>query len=235
MIRAQTRFGRLTVGLQPFVVGTVCQLDVLRSICWEPGMCDIVEVRLDLLGADSRSWEEDVARLEKDGCPVIVTIRHADERGQWCGDDSNREILFDHALRVASAVDIEYRSRSLVRVSALAVRRQKALIVSYHDFEVTPPLNTLRGVIHIAPNYGTVVKIATLTRSEEDVAVLRELFRENCSASLCVLGMGPAAEQTRTEFPRLGSCFSYGYLDQPVAPGQPFAGMLMSLLRGHRR
>lgn len=235
MIRAQTRFGRFTLGSQPFVVGTVFQPAALRSLQWEPGKCDIVEVRLDLLGADNPYWEVDIARIERDGCPVIVTIRHAQERGKWCGADGEREALYDRALRVATAVDIEFRSRSLAQISEMTVRHQKALIVSYHDFEATPPLDKLREVVRIAPNYGTVVKIATMTRSDDDVVVLRDLFRENCSASLCVLGMGPVAERTRTEFPRLGSCFSYGYMDQPVAPGQPSAEFLMSQLRGQRR
>jgi 3-dehydroquinate dehydratase len=39
--------------------------------------------------------------------------------------------------------------------------------------------------------------------------------------------MGPLGPQTRVEFPKLGSCFTYGYLDEPVAPGQPAARDLM--------
>ena len=82
-----------------------------------------------------------------------------------------------------------------------------------------------------AANFGTVIKIATFTKTEEDVAVLRSLFDENCSVPLCALGMGPLGPQTRIEFPKLGSCLTYGYLDAPVAPGQVSARELMQQLR----
>jgi len=44
--------------------------------------------------------------------------------------------------------------------------------------------------------------------------------------------MGPLGPQTRIEFPKLGSCLTYGYLDQPVAPGQVPARELMRQLHG---
>ena len=93
-------------------------------------------------------------------------------------------------------------------------------------------MDELRKIISAAANYGTVVKITTLTKTEDDVATLRALFQENCSAALCVLGMGPLGPQTRIEFPKLGSCLTYGYLDAPVAPGQLSARELMQLLHG---
>jgi len=216
MIRAQTRFGNFMLGATPRVVGTVSQPGTLAQL--PTGECDIIELRLDLIGTDA------LRPLDQ---PVIATIRLAHEGGQWTQPDADRLPLFDAALRHCTAVDIEFRSSILEKVSALACRHQKALIISYHDFDMTPPLSELRQVISKAANYGTVVKIATLTKTEDDVATLRALFRENCSAAVCVLGMGPLAMQTRAEFPKLGSCFTYGYLDEPVAPGQPAARDLM--------
>jgi 3-dehydroquinate dehydratase I len=215
MIRAQTRFGNFMLGTTPRVVGTVSKPDT-RIV---PGDCDIVELRLDLIGADA------LRPLDQ---PVIATIRLANEGGKWAQPDADRLPLFSAALQHYTAVDIELRSSILEKVSALAAKHQKALIISYHDFDSTPALAELRQVLSKAANYGTVVKIATLTKTEDDVAILRSLFQENCSAALCVLGMGPLGPQTRVEFPTLGSCFTYGYLDEPVAPGQPAARDLMS-------
>jgi 3-dehydroquinate dehydratase I len=216
MIRAQIRFGNLTLGAVTHVVGTVSKAETLSALPARD--CDIVELRLDLIGANA------LRMLDQ---PVIATIRLASEGGQWTQPDAGRLPLFDAALRQCTAADIEFRSPLLERVSALARQHQKALIISYHDFDKTPPLNELRQVMRKAANYGPVVKIATLTKTEDDVSILRSLFQENCSAALCVLGMGPLGPQTRTEFPRLGSCFTYGYLDEPVAPGQPAARDLM--------
>lgn len=220
MIRAQTRFGNFMLGDRPRVVGTVSQAGTLAQLPTED--CDIVELRLDLIGADA------LRQLDQ---PVIATIRLANEGGQWTQPDADRLPLFDAALQHYTAADIELRSPLLEKVSALAAKHQKALIVSYHDFDKTPPLDELKKVMAKAANYGTVVKIATLAKTEDDLATLRGLFRENCSAALCVLGMGPLGPQTRIEFPRLGSCLAYGYLDAPVAAGQPSARELMEQLR----
>jgi 3-dehydroquinate dehydratase I len=211
MIRAQTRFGSFPLGTAPRVVGTVSKPDT-RIV---PGDCDIVELRLDLIP------------LRQVDLPSIATIRLASEGGQWTQADADRLPLFEAALQQCTAADIELRSVILEKVSGMACRHQKPLIISYHDFEKTPPLTELRQVLSKAANYGTVVKIATLTKTEDDVATLRALFQENRSAALCILGMGPLGPQTRVEFPKLGSCFTYGYLDEPVAPGQPAARDLM--------
>lgn len=220
MLRAQTRFGNIILGAAPRVVGTVSQAGTLTHLPTRD--CDIIELRLDLIGTGA------IRQLDQ---PAIATIRLASEGGKWTRPDADRLPLFDQALQHCTAADIELRSPLLDKISALAAKHQKALIISYHDFDKTPPLAELRQVMAKAANYGTVVKIATLTKTEDDLACLRALFHENCSAALCVLGMGPLGPQTRTEFPRLGSCLSYGYLDQPVAPGQVSARELMKQLR----
>ena len=207
------------LGTTPHVVGTISQPGTFAGL--PTPACDAVELRLDLLGPDA------LRRVDQ---PSIATIRLASEGGKWTQPDEARLPIFDAALQQCTAADIELRSAILNQVSALAVKHQKALIISYHDFEKTPPLAELQRVMTRAANYGTVVKIATLTKTQDDLAALRQLFHENCSAALCVLGMGPLAQQTRTEFPKLGSCFTYGYLDAPVAPGQPSARELMQQL-----
>lgn len=232
LIRPQTRFGSLPLGNAPKVVGTISQRAALASFRKsEPSACDIVEVRLDLIGAETPGWIEQAKAIEAQGLPVIVTIRLANEGGKWTQTDEARLALFETALANVTTVDVEFRSPLMPAVSALACKHQRPLIISYHDFEKTPPVAELQQVIRTAANYGTVVKIATLTRTEEDVATLRELFNEQCSASVCLLGMGPLGPRTRIELPRLGSCFSYGYLDTPVAPGQVAAAELMRQLR----
>jgi 3-dehydroquinate dehydratase len=43
--------------------------------------------------------------------------------------------------------------------------------------------------------------------------------------------MGALGKQTRTAFPKLGSCLTYGYLDKPAAPGQLAAAALVRRLK----
>ena len=234
MLRPQTRFGNLILGRGPKVVGTVSQAGTLEKLAaGGERQCDIVELRLDLLGAADR-WLAQAQAVEAQGLPVVVTLRLASEGGQWTRPDRERLPVIESALTHLTAVDIEFRSPLLQRVSAFAASHQKALIISYHDFERTPPVAELRQVIRKAANYGTVVKIATLTQTEADLAALRELFTEQCSASVCLLGMGALGSASRTLLPRLGSCLTYGYLDASVAPGQVAAAELLRQLAGAR-
>jgi 3-dehydroquinate dehydratase-1 len=233
MIRAQIRFGNLMIGAVPRVVGTVSQPATLTRLATSSEReCDIVEVRLDLIGPKTPRWLEDAKAVEARGLPIIVTIRLAVEGGQWSQTDQSRLPFFETALREFTAADIELRSPLVEQVSRLAYQRRRALIVSHHDFVRTPRLDELKKLMMNAANYGSVVKIATLTKTEEDVATLRALFHDKCSAALCVLGMGPLGAQTRVEFPKLGSCLTYGYLDAPVAPGQVSARELVQQLGG---
>jgi 3-dehydroquinate dehydratase-1 len=232
MSRAQTRFGNVTLGTVSRIVGVVSQADTLRRLATSTEReCDLVEVRMDLIGTDTPGWLADAQAIEARGLPVIFTLRLKEEGGQWDQADESRLPLFEQALRHLSAADIELRSPLVEQVSALARQHQRALIVSHHDFQRTPPLGELKEIMARAAKYGTVVKVVTFTTNKTDIATLRALLHEECPVPLCLIGMGPFGAQTRVEFPKLGSCLTYGYLDAPVAPGQISAGELTQLLR----
>jgi len=218
------QFGHLTVGQQPRVVGTISTWEFLRRA--REVSCDIVEVRLDLIGAEAGDWVAECRRLQSLGVPVILTIRLAGEGGQWTGSEEERLRLFLAGAPVVSAMDLELRSDVLRLMSA----PPKPVIVSYHDFERTPPLPALLAIVAEAARRGSVVKIATLLQTADDVESLRQLLRQPWSVPLCVMGMGALGAETRVEFPRLGSSLTYGYLDAAVAPGQVSAGELWQRL-----
>lgn len=233
MTHTPIRFGNIMLGPGARVVGTVSQAATLAQLATGTERnCDIVEIRLDLIGSDTPHWIEQAKAIEGRGMPVIVTIRLVEEGGQWRQADSSRLPLFESALRQLTAADIELRSPLVEKVSKLAYQRRRPLIVSYHDFKKTPSRDELKKVMMGAANYGTIVKIVTQTNTEADVATLRTVFQGTCTAALCVMGMGPLGPQTRTEFSKLGSCLTYGYLDAPIAPGQVAARDLMQELGG---
>ena len=240
MANPQKAPGRHALGEMPCVVGSVSQEGTLARLATRAEQdCDVLEVRVDLIGPYAAhspqtepAWLQHAQAIEGRGLPVVVTVRLAAEGGNWKQPDELRLPLFEAALRHLSAADIELRSPILEQVSALARRHKRALIVSHHDFGRTPPLEELREIIDHAAGYGTVAKVATLVKTQEDLTTLRALLAEKCPRPLCVLGMGPLGPQTRIEFPKLGSCLTYGYLDQPVAPGQVPARELMRQLHG---
>jgi 3-dehydroquinate dehydratase-1 len=232
MGRARTRFGNVTLGTASRIVGVISHGDTLQRLAvGGERECDIIELRLDLVGADTPRWLENAQAIEARGLPVICTVRLTEEGGQWKQSDEARLPLFEKALSHLAAADIELRSPLVERVSALARQHQRALIVSHHDFEKTPPLNELKEIMNRAAKYGTVVKVATAANNEQDIGTLRSLLHEECPVPLCLIGMGPVGAQTRVEFPKLGSCLTYGYLDTPVASGQISARELTQLLR----
>ncbi len=187
--------------------------------------CHLAEIRLDHIGAQSH-WAAHCRVIESSGTPVILTLRAAYEGGKWKGNDEERLKILEGTLPDVSAVDVELKSGLAPKLKA----RGAQIIVSYHDFATTPKLEELRDTTRAALEQGDVAKISTMINSSDDVAVLEKLLTEKWPGPLCVIGMGELGVKTRTEFPRRGSCLTYGYFENSAAPGQLPAATLMELL-----
>lgn len=226
----------LQIGRVPRVVGTIITADYLRK--WSetprPLPCDLVELRLDGF-PDFEDWLRIGERLERSGTPVFATVRLQNEGGQWTGGDMDRWKLLEPAIRHLSGVDVELRSELAQAVSVLCKQLGKLGVFSFHDFEGTPPPEELEAILGSAERLGSVGKIAATAKTEKDVEQLRALLHRKWSVPVCIIGMGPIARETRLKFPQEGSCFTYGYLDTPGAPGQYSAAELMKYLRESRR
>jgi 3-dehydroquinate dehydratase-1 len=217
----------------PRVVGTVSSLDTLRLLAGEASgdlPADIVEVRLDLVGWEAPDWPVLCERLNE-RTPVLFTLRMAEEGGRWDRPEQERLSLYREALPRVSGIDIELRSglrEALCREAAAAGR---SVVVSYHDFEGTPGrLELVHAVDRIEACPGAIAKIATMLETPEDESRLRALLTPRRKMPLCILGMGPLGVQTRMTYPGLGSCLTYGYLDESAAPGQVHASELRAAL-----
>jgi 3-dehydroquinate dehydratase-1 len=163
--------------------------------------------------------------------PVILTVRHKSEGGKWNRPEGERLKLYAEAIKHLAAVDVEFKSSIAPAVAKLARLNRKVCILSHHNFKGMTPLNEIRSVVAGAGKIGSIVKIVTLIESRRSVSHLRDFVREGARVPLCVMGMGYWGESTRVSFPALGSCLTYGYLDVPAAPGQPFAPNLVKQLR----
>lgn len=227
------RFGNLAIGTIPRVVGTVTDPATLQMLPGEQApVCDIVELRVDLLDLPPDVWLAHGLAIQAAGRPVFATLRIREEGGQWNGGDGQRQTLLENALESLSSVDVEFASPLCDGICQRAREQGKPVIVSYHDFQKTPSLDALRTILagmrtdaHVMP------KIAAMVHSEADIAILRQLLAESADRPLCLIGMGEAGRQTRLDFARLGSCLTYGYLDRTSAPGQWPAADLVRALR----
>jgi 3-dehydroquinate dehydratase I len=221
----RTAATELEVGPVPRVVGT---LSTLSPKCALAG--DIVEVRLDKM-ARSSDWLKRCAALQSGGKPVLLTIRLRAEGGDWATDDDQRLETYREGLQELAAIDVELSSVISREVAREAARLKKASVISFHDFEKTPPLRKLCALIEQAHAIGSIAKVSTMIKHGSDVDVLRALLRRRWEKPICVIGMGRAWSKTRLEFATLGSCLTYGYIDKPAAPGQMSAAELVRRLR----
>lgn len=187
---------------------------------------DAVEVRADMLPQPPSSDQVRAIPL-----PAILTVRRFDEGGSLQISDSERLALYLELLPATAAVDIEGRSlRAFGELIEAAHKARKTVIVSFHDFEVTPPLARLRAWTVQARDGGAdVVKIAAKTEKPSDVARLLTLQDES-PAPLAVMGMGTLGRASRLLFARAGSVLNYGWLAEPQVPGQWSAPDLRDLL-----
>jgi 3-dehydroquinate dehydratase-1 len=220
----------LTAGHVPRIVGVLSSIPKTLPASGFPS--DLVEIRLDAIPLQS-DWLECGRAIQSRGWPVILTIRLQSEGGKWTRPDADRLPLFQQGLKYLSAVDVELESPIAASVSRAAKRLGKTCIVSYHNFELTPPLAKLAAVVSAAQPLASIVKISTMARRRQDVETLRSLLLRNGNVPLCVIGMGSLGTPTRVSFAALGSCLTYGYLDKPSAPGQLSAAQLAQRLRHH--
>lgn len=138
----------------------------------------------------------------------------------------DRWTLLEPAIRNLSGVDVELRSDLAPVISELCGQLGKLSVFSFHDFLRTPPREELESLLARAEALGGIGKIAATANTPEDLESLRSLLSGRRKTPVCIIGMGPFGRETRLTFPLQGSCFTYGYLDTPGAPGQYSAAEL---------
>ncbi len=225
--RPKTKIGSLSLAETSRVVGVISSASSFHNLNAFP--CDLVEIRLDKIG-QPRGWLQRCQQIERAGQPVLLTMRLKNEGGACPIADEARLPIFKKAMAL-SAVDVELRSKIAAPVARLAAARGKACVLSFHDFQKTPPLPVLQSIMAEAEALGGVTKIATAIRSSADVKTLTALLKAPRKQPLCLIGMGEKWTQLRVDLAQLGSCLTYGYLDTSAAPGQMSAASLSAALR----
>lgn len=202
---------------------------------------DLVELRLDTcakLGADPRAV---IAAIPQLPLPVVVTIRHVSEGGDWEGRDDERVALYLEAIRQSAAyIDIELAHWPLF--GRMGITRQAItakLILSYHDFEGMG--EDLPGKVAAMRAAGAdMAKVAVRPADAADLEVVRELLsaaRKPGGGPLTAIAMGEHGLPSRLLAGVWGSAFTFARLDgdHGSAPGQPTVRELVKLYRVHQQ
>ncbi|OPY67405.1 MAG: 3-dehydroquinate dehydratase [Syntrophorhabdus sp. PtaU1.Bin050] len=151
-------------------------------------------------------------------------------------DGQRRDLLINAIEAGARYVDIEAGSDSRYRQAI--VDRARAcgcqVIMSFHDYNKTPPLKTLKQIISLCFAEGAdIAKIACKVHSERDNIRLLGLLDREKSGELVVIGMGEQGRITRIVAPLLGSPFTYASLAEgkETGSGQVSKGKLENIMR----
>src|SRR5262249_43471893 len=170
---------------------------------------DAFEVRLDSLARVVPGWENKLSRLR---APLIVTVRHPHEGGSNKLSLRERHDLLTRCLPYATYIDVELRSAfSLRSLLKLAEQKKVSRIISFHNFQSTPPLRILLAKARAAKNHGAnIFKVATRTDTPVQLARLLDFItNENIGIPVSAMGIGKLGAISRVLLARAGSVLIY--------------------------
>ncbi len=219
------RIGTVELGRKPVIIlsldsGEEEKLDYARRLG-----AKLIEVRGDLILAKgfTLSGLKEILDLIGDyGFYSVLTLRPEWERGKLNCTEKERLQLFEKFINhpAVGAVDVELRASILPKVREIVRKERKVLIVSYHDFEGTPPENEIKGLFERAIESGAdIVKLAFYGNSLGDVSRVCCVMNTINYPKIFMV-MGALGKMTRVVGFHFGSLMTYTFVGKPVAPGQ---------------
>lgn len=185
------------------------------------GRSEMIELRLDLLDLSPR----EISVLSSFGIPVIATCRQSS-----AGRYETYRRLYRAMASGAMYIDIETdMSPDLAGcLYDLAKENGCRVIRSYHNFVGTEPSDVLEGIasdLSGGDRPADIVKIAVLSKSEEDSSVVMSLYSspalKHIRGRLVAFAMGEHGASTRIDSLSEGAPFGYASASSvPAAPGQ---------------
>lgn len=178
-----------------------------------PAFVDMAEVRLDHIRKVRPCLSaSDVERIcQGKDRPIVVTNRPRREGGLNEGPEDARV----ESLRKAAALGAEYVDIELDSVGVLGeIRGGTQRIVSYHNFELTPPDldNIHRNAVAVGAD---VVKVAVMARDIVDTLPIMALLRRHAaSVPTIALSMGEEGLPTRLMGRKLGAFLVYACAEE---------------------
>ncbi|MDQ7037857.1 MAG: type I 3-dehydroquinate dehydratase [Aquificota bacterium] len=179
---------------------------------------DIVELRVDLFSRRDPDHVLDLLMFAKEsGLKTILTVRSPEEGG---GEVENRKEIYEKVAPYSDFADVELSSRNLIPYVREALSKGGGrLIVSFHDFERTPPSWVIREVLREGFRYGGIPKVAVKANSYGDVARLLCVGSQEKGDKI-LIAMGDLGRVSRVAGFVFGSLITYATLGRPLAPGQ---------------
>lgn len=202
-----------------------------------------VELRADALAGKCKLSPEEIRQLVVDlrrgvpGLAAILTPRARAEGGVANLSIVRRKEIIETCLPDVDAVDVELDSGLLVSWASERVEGAgKLLILSNHDFEKTPSVAVLDGLLREASEWPrALLKIAATSPRRTDLLRLLDWTRRHVAERpLATMTMGDRAQAGRIALAALGSRLAFAALGEASAAGQIDVRVFARALRGLR-
>jgi len=176
---------------------------------------DFAEIRIDIAEINLN----EIKKLFSSNKKLVATCREG-----FYSTEERMERLSVAINSGAQYVDIETEADDNFRQVLIEQARAKncKVIISYHNFENTPPQETLTRIINTCSKQGAdIVKLITTAQNEQDAATILSLYNTGV-ANLVTFAMGQFGLISRLACIYLGAPFTYASLsdEKPLANGQ---------------
>jgi 3-dehydroquinate dehydratase-1 len=182
---------------------------------------DYIEIRFDFLNPDLLPEALQAARGIKDR--TVFTLRSRSEGGVFASTEEDRlRWLYRLADQEPMLLDVELDTlKKNDEFADFMERKRRPLLVSWHDFEKTPPSDSIADVLSEMRTYSNYVKVVTTAHSIEDSLRMLELYETATGLSPIFFAMGDAGVVSRLLCTLVGNApFTYATLEKSIAPGQ---------------
>ena len=191
------------------------------------------EFRLDYLPAP----EQGIAAIRKflsrhSDCTIVATCRRHQNHGKYNGSVEEQIRVLEGAIAAgAKAVDIEIESAENCAGRLESLRAQAYVLLSYHNYGGTPPLDSVLRRMSRIPADG--YKIVTTARKPSDNYRVLSLARAHPKTPMVLLAMGETGFATRVLSTAIGGLYTYAAPNtaEGTAAGQVSARQLRHLYR----
>src|ERR1700730_13949439 len=149
-----------------------------------------LEFRLDFLDRPAKGADAIAGFLERfPDCILIATCRRHQNHGKFNGSIEEQLSILDLAVRNgAHAIDVEIETAEVAQERLGQFRGRAQVIVSYHNFEATPPMDTVVNRALRVP--ADAYKVVTTARKPSDNVRVLAAAKALPKQKLIVLAMG---------------------------------------------
>jgi 3-dehydroquinate dehydratase/shikimate dehydrogenase len=182
-----------------------------------------LEFRLDFLDRPLKGAEAIKGFLEEfPDCIILATCRRHQNHGKFNGSIDDQLSVLESAVRNgAHAIDVEIETAEVAHDRLHQFRGRTQIVVSYHNFEATPPMDTVLG--RVMKVQADAFKVVTTARKPSDNVRVLAAAKALPKQKLVVLAMGELGFPTRVLSPVFGGLYTYA---APVYAARTAAGQV---------